>query len=59
MSTQRRTARWQALGIGLTATVVVLIAYAVGGLDWLELKTLDLRFHYANSISERADLVCI
>jgi len=59
VSTQRRTARWQALGIGLTATVVVLIAYAVGGLDWLELKTLDLRFHYANSISERADLVCI
>ena len=47
------------MGVGLAATAVVLTVYAVGGLDWLELKTLDLRFLYANSISERDDLACI
>ncbi len=33
--------------------------YAGGGLDWLELKTLDLRFLYANPTPESGDLVCI
>ena len=45
--------------MGLAATAVVLVVYAFGGLDWLELKTLDLRFLYANSIPERDDLVCV
>ena len=35
---------------GLIATGVVLLTYALGGLDWLELKTFDLRYLYANSI---------
>jgi len=35
------------------------MTYAGGGLDWLELKTLDLRFLYANPTPEHADLVCI
>ena len=38
---------------------MVILLYLVGGLDWLELKTLDLRFRYANSIPEHPDIVCI
>ncbi len=59
MSKQRRRANRQAIGVGLAATAAVLLIYAVGGLDWLELKTLDLRFLYANSIPDHGDLVCI
>ena len=39
--------------------MVVAVVYLLGGLDWLELKTLDLRFLYANSIPQRGDLACI
>lgn len=39
--------------------MVVAVVYLLGGLDWLELKTLDLRFLYANSIPQRGDLVCV
>ncbi|MBU0639423.1 MAG: CHASE2 domain-containing protein [Planctomycetes bacterium] len=38
---------------------MVILTYALGGLDWLELRTLDLRFRYANSATERDDLVRI
>jgi class 3 adenylate cyclase len=43
----------------VAVTVVVLVVYAVGGLDWLELKTLDLRFLYANSTPQDPRIVCI
>ena len=59
MSKQRRRANRQAIGVGLAATAAVLLIYAVGGLDWLEFKTLDLRFLYANSIPDHGGLVCI
>jgi adenylate cyclase len=39
--------------------VVVASVYVLGGLDWLELKTLDLRFLYANPITESDALVLI
>ncbi len=59
MSTPQARANRQSLFVGLTATLVVLAVYVGGGLDWLELKTLDLRFVYANSITEHSDIVCI
>jgi adenylate cyclase len=59
VSKQRRRANRQAIGVGLAATAAVLLIYAVGGLDWLEFKTLDLRFLYANSIPDHGGLVCI
>lgn len=43
----------------MAATVAVLISYGVGGLDWLELKTLDLRFLYANSTPQDPRIVCV
>ena len=45
--------------MGLAATAAVLVVYCLGGLDWVELKTLDLRFLYANSIPENDQIVCI
>jgi len=59
VSTRSGRTGWQALAVGLAATASVLVAYIAGGLDWLELKTLDLRFVLANSIREHADLVCL
>lgn len=49
-----RQLRNQALGIatGLAATLVVLICHVAGKLDWIEWKTLDLRFQLANSIPQ-------
>ncbi len=35
------------------------MAYAGGSLDWLERKTLDLRFRYTNSIPQSQQLTCI
>lgn len=40
-------------------TAAVVAVYLRGGLDWLELKTLDLRFLHANSITESDALVLI
>lgn len=37
----------------------MLVVYALGGLDWLELKTLDQRFIHANSVPESHQIVCI
>ena len=45
--------------MGLIATLVVLVVYALGGLDWLELKTLDLRFRHASAIPDDGRIVCI
>jgi len=45
--------------IGLAATLSVLAAYVAGGLERLELITLDLRYRYCNSIPQRDDIVCI
>lgn len=45
--------------MGLAATAAVVAIYAVGGLDWVELRTFDLRFRYANSIPEDARIVAI
>ena len=59
VNTKRQRANWIALLLGLTATGGVVTAYCTGQLDWLEYKTLDLRFIYANSIRERDDLVLI
>ena len=59
MNTKKRRAHWIALLLGLTATGGVVTAYCTGRLDWLEYKTLDLRFIYANSVRERDDLVLI
>ena len=59
MSKRKRRSNLTAISVGLAATALVLIVYAAGGLDWLELKTLDLRFRYANSIPQRSDIVGI
>jgi len=59
VSPRSRRTGWQATAVGLAATAVVLVAYGAGGLDWLELKTLDLRFLLANSIRDHGDLVCL
>jgi len=56
---RQRRATWQAIGVGVAATAAVLAVYAVGGLDWLELKTLDLRFLYANSTPQDPRIVCV
>jgi len=56
---RQRQANLSALLVGLIATGVVLLTYGLGGLDWLELTTLDLRFIYANSIRAHPDIVHI
>ncbi len=43
----------------MAASVAVVAAYLAGGLDWLELKTLDWRFLYANRASADPRLICI
>jgi adenylate cyclase len=59
VSTRRQRVHRFATGVGLLTTLLVLVVYALGGLDWLELKTLDLRFQYANGAREDPRLVCI
>ncbi len=59
MSKTRRRAQRQTLLVGLAVTAAVAVVYALGGLDWLELKTLNLRFLYANSITESDALALI
>ena len=59
MSKSRRRAQRQTLLVGLAVTAAVVLVHALGGLDWLELKTLDLRFLYANSITESDALALI
>lgn len=59
MSSRRRQANIQTVTIGLVATGLALAIYLTGGLDWLESKTLDLRFRYANPIRVSDDIVCI
>jgi class 3 adenylate cyclase/CHASE2 domain-containing sensor protein len=59
VSSKQRLENWQAFFVGLVATVFVLVVYVLGGLDWAELKTLDLRFLYANAITESDRIVCV
>lgn len=57
---QQRTSAL-ALLLGLLATGLVLLAYVRGGLDWLEHRTLDLRFQWpwTNSIPFSNQLVSV
>jgi adenylate cyclase len=55
---QRRAAQ-QSIAVGVAVTAVVALLLAAGWLDWLELKTLDFRFRYANSAPQHPDLVCL
>lgn len=58
--THRQTrSRLFAGGVGILATILVLVLHAAGWLNWLELKTLDLRFVHANPIETRPDIVCV
>ncbi len=59
MTKRQWRATWQAIGVGLAATAAVLAVHAAGGLDWVELKTLDLRFLYANSTPQDPRIICI
>lgn len=57
---QRQTRlNWQAMAVGLVATFACAAIYLAGGFEWLENKTLDLRFRYANSIPQSPDIVCV
>lgn len=56
-TSRRVRARLLAVAVGAAASVLVVGLYALGGLDWLELRALDLRFRHANSLTERDDLV--
>lgn len=56
-TSRRVRARLLALLVGAGASVAVVAAYVGGLLDWIELRTLDLRFRYANGLTERDDLV--
>lgn len=58
--THRQTrSRILAGGVGILATILVLVLHAAGSLHWLELKTLDLRFLLVNPIETRSDIVCV
>lgn len=59
MSTRHQQAQREAIWVGVLGTLIVVTVYAVGGLDWLERKTLDWRFLYANSTPQHDGLVCI
>lgn len=55
---ERLATRW-AVAIGLAATIVICALQALGALDRLEYRTLDLRFRYVNPVRESDDLVRI
>ena len=59
VSRRQQRANLTAFLIGVVATAVVISGYAFGWLDWIELKTLDLRFRYANSITEDPRIACV
>lgn len=59
MTNRERQANLWSIGIGVLITLSVCGMHAAGWLDWLEYKTLDLRFTYANSIPRADDLVRI
>ncbi|TWT44169.1 Adenylate cyclase 2 [Phycisphaerae bacterium RAS1] len=59
MSRKQRQANLQTTAIGLIACAVVLALYLAGALEWLESKTLDLRFRYSNSIPQHPDIAMI
>ncbi len=59
MSRRQQRANLAAFVIGAAATALVLAAYLAGGLDWAELKTLDLRFRYANATPTDPRITCI
>ncbi len=60
MNKRKQRGNAQSLVVGLLATAAIVLVYLVGGLDWLELKTLDLRFRHANANRVQDDrLVCI
>ena len=59
MSRRQRQTSLTAFLIGLITTAVVIGLHLAGGLDWIELKTLDLRFRHANSIPEHPLITCI
>lgn len=49
----------QAAAVGVAAAIGCTVLYLFGGFEWLENKTLDLRFKYTNSIPQSPDIVCI
>ena len=59
MTRKQRRASILAMIVGVTTTTLVIVAQAAGLLDWLELRTLDYRFRYANAIVQDPDIVCI
>lgn len=59
MSRSRRRSDLLGFCAGLLATVFAIILALGGLLDWLEHKTLDLRFCIANSIPEHPDITII
>ena len=59
MSKRQARANRRAVIVGLAATVIVVAMYARGDLDRLELRTLDLRFLYANPAAEDPRIACV
>ncbi|MBK9127308.1 MAG: CHASE2 domain-containing protein [Phycisphaerales bacterium] len=59
MSRQQRREVMRAAALGFVATLLAVALSVTGGLDWLELKSLDLRFRYANRTPQHPDLVGI
>ncbi|MBK8914780.1 MAG: CHASE2 domain-containing protein [Phycisphaerales bacterium] len=59
MTNRERTARRWAFLIGIAATLAACLAYSTRVLERAELRALDLRFRYANSIPHSDELVRI
>ncbi|MGD8451568.1 MAG: CHASE2 domain-containing protein [Phycisphaerae bacterium] len=59
MTRRQRRANLTALLIGLAATAATLVVYALGGLDWIELKTFDWRCQIAGDVPEDERLACV
>lgn len=59
VTNRERSARRWAFLIGIAATLAVCLAYALRMLERAELRALDLRFRYANSIPHSDELVRI
>ncbi|MFH1746417.1 MAG: CHASE2 domain-containing protein [Planctomycetota bacterium] len=59
MSRRQRQANLTTLFCGLAVTVLVVIFYLAGWLNWIELKTLDLRFLYASTTPQDERITCI